>query len=139
MNKTITTEQRIANAAISDMLTIGATVLAYIGEPAHHSRIYAVAAELGFPTEKIENVNPRMWDDWRKKSDGSGKFRFYGKSVFGLTAFGDKFPEATTDPAPYCPARKKTEPKPLTPEQKVAKIAELEKMLAALKAPAPTE
>ena len=124
----ITNEQKSTNAQISDLLTIGESVLAYIGRPAHHTEIYAVAKELGFPTDKIENVNPRMWEDWRKKSDGSGKFRFYGKSVFGLTKW-DKAHVEGCDISQYIPARKKSEPKQLTKDEIVAKIAELQAQL----------
>ncbi len=123
----------INNSNITDMLIIGELVLAAIGQPAHHTTMYAKAAELGFPIDKIENLNPRIWADWRKMGDGTGKFRFYGKSVFGLNT--DKFPaEDGYDPTPVIPARKKAEPKPMTRDEKIARIAAIKAELATLEA-----
>lgn len=99
-------------------------MLTDIGHPAHHTLIIERAKELKLDGGgNLHNVNPRMWADTRKFGDGS-KFRFYGLSVFGLNAWGEKFPMPGTDPKQYQPQRA-TPQVVLNEEQLINKINRL--------------
>lgn len=120
----------------NDLLQVGEIALAHIGHPAHHSEIIAKAKELGIAGDNIHNINPRIWADTRKPSPHQSKFRFFGKSVFGLAAWTE---EQCSNWSTFVPTRSAagaaatgTAKQPETLEGLNAKRTKLAEQLAAL-------
>ncbi len=128
-NSTPATEPQTVAVNVNDVLQVGEIALAHLGRPAHHTDIIAKAKELGIAGENINSVNPRMWADTRKPEPHVSKFKFYGKSMFGLAAWSDEVHNSWTNHTPTRAAATNT--KALTLDQLKAKVTKLETELTA--------
>lgn len=134
-NATAPSAPQVVQVNVNDLKAVAVAALTTIGHPAHHSLLIATAMGMGLGGPNITQINPHIWADWRRGSDGSGKFRFYGKSVFGLTAWGDKYREDNTDPSQFSPSKAKAlNSGSLSVEQLALKVERCKKELAAAEA-----